>query len=659
MKSRNLLPFIILIAGAIWINMWSDGVQKPGEVLGSVEYFKEKDGFQNLTISEALALPDSLFRTQDPCCNIGLSKRAVWFRFQERNTMPKKEDFLVEVVNPSIESIHFFQINRGIPVDSFVTGANFKFWQRPDTSAKASDNRNFVFPVKIQKDSSVWCYLKVESEYPLSLRILFFEKEERVQQQQRYVDILMTVFYVMCILFLVLAAILIDSIQQPFHWHYFMYVLLTTLFIPAHLGVGFRYIWPNHPEFQFVVPMALNNLRLIFGIQFFRYYFELPKVAPRFNLVVNWAIGIFSFTLFIQIIHRFVDTWLFVGWVFYPFFAILLIFCLFVLGWLFREMLFHRRGRFTWVYMIVALNFLGVAITSQQYTGITWLQKFGMGWIDLDVADKVLTLGGVANTFFLSPLVIVAFFLEMVLVFNISNKRYLHLIEKGQKSLIRLAKARETSHNALIIGAENERKRIARDLHDGACVNLAAINMKMDSLAEELRDDPVLSSKIAEMAEDVSATFREVRGISHDLMSKSLEKTGLRAAVEELAMRSERTQAGLKVNLFVNYPLESIGKVAKIHLYRMVQELLGNILKHAKASEVNLQMLEHERFLLITVEDNGIGFDSTIGDTDGIGLSNVRTRTEMLHGKLHLESTPGNGTFVSIEIPRNELGQDH
>ncbi len=656
MKKQRFLPLLALILGVISLNIWADGVPKPGEVLGTIEYFKETETLQHLKIREVKALPDSLFRTQDPCCNIGLSKKAVWFRFQEKNTRSLKEDFLVEVVNPSIESLHFYQINHNLLVDSFVTGASFKFWQRPDTSFRSSNTRNFVFPLKIQKDSTTWCYLRIASEYPLSLRILFFEKEERVLHQQRNVDILMTIFYTLCLVFLALAAILSISIQQPFHWYYFMYVLLTALFIPAHLGVGFRYIWPNYPEVQFVAPMALNNLRLIFGLQFFRYYFYLPKSAPGFNRLVNWATGIFSLTLFIQLIHRSVDTWLFIGWVFYPFFALLFLFCLFVLGWLLRQMFLRKGARFTWVHVIVALNFLGVAITSQQYTGITWLQKFGMGWIDLDVADKVLTVCGVANTFFLSPLVIAVFFLEMVMVFFISNKRYLHLIDKGQKAQMKLAKAREASLSALIIGAENERKRIARDLHDGACVNLAAINMKMDLMTEDLTDNPVLASKFAEMAEDIDATFREVRGISHDLMSKSLEKTGLRSAVEELALRNERAMKGLKINLFINFPLESVGDIAKIHLYRIVQELLGNILKHAKAKEANLQMLENDLFLLITIEDDGVGFDSNIGDSDGIGLSNVRNRTEMLHGQMHLESFPGKGTFVSIKIPKNELG---
>ncbi len=655
MKISNLLAIFALIALAVWLNIWADKVPKPGEIRGSIEYFIERDGHKNLNIKDILALPDSVFRTQERCCNIGLSRQAIWFRFQEKNTQPSKEDFLVEVVNPSIESLLFFQVNGTTPVASFVTGASYKYWQRPDTSSRAANNRNFIFPIKIAKDSSSWCYLKAKSVYPLSLRILFFEKDVRMQQQQRNVDILMTIFYVMCVVFLLLAAILIQSIQQPFHWHYFMYVLLTTMFVPAHLGLGFRYIWPEYPDLQFVIPMALNNLRLIFGIQFFRYYFDLPKTAPRFNKVVNWTIGIFCFTLLIQLIHRAFDPWLFVGWVFYPFFGLLVMFSLFVLAWLFRQIFLRRYGRITWIYVIVALNFLGVAITSQQYTGFTWLERFGMSWVDLDIADKVLTACGVANTFFLSPVVIAAFFIEMVLVFNISNKRYLKLIEKGQKAQMRLAKAREASLSALIMGAENERKRIARDLHDGACVNLAAINMKMDSLAEELGKSPELASKITEIAEDIGLTFKEVRGISHDLMSKSLEKTGLRAAVEELAIRSERAQSGLRINLFVNYPLETIGSFSKIHLYRMLQELLGNVLKHAKATEVNLQMLESDLFLLITVEDNGVGFDSKLVASDGIGLSNVRNRADMLQGQMHLDAAIGRGTFISIEIPKKEL----
>jgi signal transduction histidine kinase len=244
----------------------------------------------------------------------------------------------------------------------------------------------------------------------------------------------------------------------------------------------------------------------------------------------------------------------------------------------------------------------------------------------------------------------------MVLVFNFAARRHLRLIEKNQKAELRIARAREEGLNALIIGVENERKRIARDLHDGACVNLAAINMKVDALREDVSANPALVSKIADIADDLDQTYREVRGISHDLMSKSLDSTGLQTALEELAVRMQQAQKGLSVNFYANYPLDRVNDLAKIHLYRIAQELLANVLKHAHSSNVNVQLLEDEGNLLLTVEDDGRGFNVEKAlSNGGIGLSNIRARVEVLHGKLHLDSAAEKGTFVSIEIPRSSM----
>ena len=196
-----------------------------------------------------------------------------------------------------------------------------------------------------------------------------------------------------------------------------------------------------------------------------------------------------------------------------------------------------------------------------------------------------------------------------------------------------------------------QRRAIARELHDGACVNLAAINMKVDALRDELSSDPALAQKMADIADDLETTYREVRGISHDLMSKSLDTTGLQTALEDLAARMQQAQPGLAVHFYTNYPLDRVSNLSKIHLYRIAQELLANVLKHARARSVNLQLLEDEGNLLLTVEDDGQGFDAASNGTDGIGLSNIRTRVEVLRGKMHLDSAPGKGTFISIEIP--------
>lgn len=577
-------------------------------------------------------LPDSLFETRNPCCNFIRDDRGTyWLRFALKNT-GAEERFIVEVVNPFINHITYFSLH---------TKADTMYMTGTDSSFAARYNphfRNFLFPAKIAADSTAWIYLRLRSDTPLHLRILVFAEQERIEGGHQQ-DILMVIFYVFSALFLILLAILTVVSKQPFHWYYFGYVLLTALFIPAHLGLGFMYIWKNSGELQHIVPMALNNLRLVFGIQFFRLYFDLPGVAPRFNRLIDLAIGIFLVILLLGIFTREVFI-LFVGFLF--------LFSLAMLAWLLRELFFKRRRQFSWLLLVVALNFIGVTVTSLQH----------LGWGTFDVFDQLLAMFGIANTFFLSPFVIGAFFLEQVLVFNFAVRRYLRLIEKNQKNELHVARVKEEGLKALILGVENERKRIARELHDGACVNLAAINMKMDALRDDCASDPALAQKMADIADDLAMTYREVRGISHDFMSKALDTTGLHTALEDLVARIQQAQPGLAVHFYANYPLDKVNNLVKIHLYRISQELLANVMKHAHARSASLQLLEDEENLLLTVEDDGRGFDVAGNDTEGIGIFNIRIRVEVLHGKIHLDSTPGKGTFVSIEIPGSALTSD-
>ncbi len=635
---------LVAVSGIKWFSgLLIEGLPVPGEVPGEIGVYKEGAENHPMSVAELSRLPETAFAIREDCCEFGTPRGPIWLRFKVKNDSTltlfdkTKTHFFTEIINPFIPKITYYELSEtDVLRDSFATGSkDFTFSERPDTN-----NRNFRFPLTLAPDSTAQVFIRIESDAPLHLRILFFEQGERIGHQQWVVDILMTIFLVFCTLFLVLSGILIAVSREYFNWHYFFYILVTTLFILAHLGLGFRYVWPDHPVLQHIIPMALNTLRLVFGIQFFRLYFDLPRSAPRFDRFVRWSVRASIATLFFQIIAQ---AFGYFQWVIYPFSVFLMLFCVTMLVWVLFEMLFKKRTQFSFLILVIGLNFVGVGATTLQYLG------FSPAFID--VTADLLTAFGIANTFFLPPFVIAAFFLEMMLVFYFSVSRFLRLIEKNQRAELRIARAKEEGLNALVIGAENERKRIARDLHDGACVNLAAINMKMDVLREYLSDSPDMAERVRDIADDLDATYREVRGISHDLMSKALEKTGLPAALEELAVRARQAQPGLDVQLFSNYPLDEVGGLEKIHIYRMVQELLGNVLKHAKARHVNIQLLENEGNLLLTAEDDGQGFDPKKIESDGIGLSNIRTRAEVLRAKMHLDSAPGKGTFVSVEIP--------
>ena len=172
--------------------------------------------------------------------------------------------------------------------------------------------------------------------------------------------------------------------------------------------------------------------------------------------------------------------------------------------------------------------------------------------------------------------------------------------------------------------------------------------MKVNILRERWPD---AADAATDIAKDLEEIYREVRGISHDLMSKALEKTDLLPALEDLTAHIQQARPGLNVQFYANAQLDDLSNLTKIHLYRIVQELLANVLKHARATTVTLQILQDKGKLLLTVEDDGQGFHPATATSDGIGLANVRTRVEVLHGTMHLDAAPDRGTFISIEVP--------
>lgn len=580
--------------------------------------------------------------------HFGYEHKTLWVRFQLINKSSKNE-FVVEVVNPFIPGLRLYQLdqNGGLKAH-WETGVDSTFSKRP------KKHRNFQFPVQLSPGDSAWFYLAVAQDYLPDFKLLITEKTEREDTQQRFEDILLTIFFVFCTLYLLLSAILFSVTKQHAQWYYFGYVLLTAFFIQGHMGLGYRFVWKNAPSLQYILPQLLNILRLVFGLQFFRVYFDLPRYARRLNRFLHFTIVFFLAMSMLQIVYtlfRYHASGLAYARLVYfgymVFCAYLVCFSLILLVWVLRELFYKRRRRASWLFLVVALNFVGLATISFQY----------LGYQTIDIAAEAIgPYGERTRTFFIPTTMMAAFFIEMLLVFYFSIRKYIRLFEKDQRAQLKLAKAKEEGLQALVLGVENERRRIARDLHDGACVNLAAIKMKLDALREQVPEKKY-GTQMTNIAEDLEQTYREVRGISHDLMSKALEKTDLGSALEDLLVRIRQAQPRLNLQLYTNYTEEAVTGLTKIQLYRIVQELLGNVLKHAQAKNLTLQLLQDNGKMLLTVEDDGHGFDPVQAEarTEGIGLANVRTRVAVLHGTLHLESAPGRGTFISIEIPEAAL----
>lgn len=242
----------------------------------------------------------------------------------------------------------------------------------------------------------------------------------------------------------------------------------------------------------------------------------------------------------------------------------------------------------------------------------------------------------------------------LLLVKNARRKRLLAEQEKKIESQEKekLLKEQELhAIDAMIAGQEKERQRIASDLHDNVGGTLSAAKMQFEHL-RSLQDDPSDRSHLFEAVTNLlNAAYQEIRGMAHTKNSGVMAKDGLLPAVEKLAGNISSSQ-GLKVEVIGFGLTTQLDSALEINIFRMIQELLTNVIKHAQASEAFVSITQHEDSLNIMVEDNGLGFDSRKLQHDtGMGLGSIERRVEYMEGSMEVDSTLGKGTSISIDIP--------
>lgn len=234
-------------------------------------------------------------------------------------------------------------------------------------------------------------------------------------------------------------------------------------------------------------------------------------------------------------------------------------------------------------------------------------------------------------------------FVSIVLGIVLYRQRSTHyrqqLKDAAQQQQIQLTRA-------LMQGEEKERKRLAADLHDGLGGQLAGIKINLSRIATSTSHPDTQLQKVIEQL-DVSAN--ELRRIARNMMPESLLLMGLEPALKDMC-DSLNTEATTVV--FQPFGIHrNIHPEVQINIYRIVQELLTNAVRHAQASEILVQCSQNGTRFFITLEDNGKGFDpAAVVARPGIGMSNARSRVEYLNGKLDILSAPGEGTTINIEF---------
>lgn len=237
--------------------------------------------------------------------------------------------------------------------------------------------------------------------------------------------------------------------------------------------------------------------------------------------------------------------------------------------------------------------------------------------------------------------------LSIALLF-VSHKRKKHTLESKMHAAI--LEQQNIAAKEILAAEEKERKRIASDLHDGVGQMMSAVKMNLSSIASKLflnnEQDVALLEKTLALVDE---SCKEVRTVSHNMMPNALLKSGLSSAVKSFLDKIDHKK--IKVNLHTEGLENRLPDTIEIILYRIIQETVNNVIKHAQANQLDISLIKDKDGISCTIEDNGIGFNHSTNSSEGIGIKNIKARVAYLQGTVEWDSSINKGTLVAVHIP--------
>lgn len=248
----------------------------------------------------------------------------------------------------------------------------------------------------------------------------------------------------------------------------------------------------------------------------------------------------------------------------------------------------------------------------------------------------------------LGGIIIVVLLALIIVSFAIIYQRNLYAQQKKMHQLT-LTYQKDLLTSA-VQSQESERERIAQDLHDevGASLSTAKLfinQIQYETSGEEIRD---LAQQANQILGDI---VQDVRQITQNMSPALLESFGLAGAVNILLNRLKAN--GVQINYQVIGEFSKLNKEKQLALFRIIQEVIGNIVKHAAATHILVQLHHQQNVIMLSIVDNGCGFDTqvTSAGSTGIGMATIKARTGFLNGQLNLASVIGQGTRLELTIP--------
>ena len=595
----SILFFFFMLLGSFQLTNFSRYFNKPVFLVApdSTGYTPEK---------AVQSLQERNEKIKDGFFNAGFTKQAWWVMVRTEPT----EDSWIQIANPHINDIRIYEQQGGKWEEVYKSGDYYPYEQR------ILDDPDFWYPVKPAVHTYLMRIDKKGESLNIPLRLVTERSLAPYLSDRNFFN---GIFIGWVILLLLLNSFLWISLKDHIHLFYSLYVAFSVCWIISQWGIGFKNFWPDLPSFTSKSRPFFSNISYIFLLELTARFFTIPNTQRHYTK----AIRLLQILLLVSSIGLLLTDIPSSGPLLrYGYLTTMNIIWLLALGII---ILFIWKGYKTQkhlsLFFLVAFCFFSIYIVllllSQYNIGSDWMFYANM---------------------YGSP---VGFLGESTILFFGLTQRYNFYKREKEQAMQALEKEKRAAADKIIQTQEEERNRLARELHDGLGGLLGGIRM---GAHHRLKPYPAEQEWIAEQL-DLAVT--DLRNIAHDLMPVQLQEQGLDRVLEKAVARwnmGDELKVHYNSSIQQRYPLRT-----EAALYRIVLELMHNIKKHADATEVNIEIWEEEKTqrLTLLVEDNGKGFEA--GKEEGIGWKSIRQRVQYMEGKINIDSSH-RGTTVIIEI---------
>lgn len=492
--------------------------------------------------------------------------------------------------------------------------------------------RNLTFPVTMSADSMVHLFFKVQKTMVRHAVFNFNLSTEKIYIIDELKKNFLMFLYIGFFLFsLIFTAIMYYVFKERLHLYQLLYISLAIIFT-LYILHFFVYIFDGK---LFVIASSIPTPMLPFlcVLALYLVFMEIAQTS-RFSKI-----------------HRMLKTtlWL-LG------FTLLCSLCSYILYFFMPPVLFKKVDNILRLPTFIIVNIYGIVLL----ISIIYLFRKVAGYVRIFFSTLIISLffwvlafmefSGLGTYTIVPPNNLVVAHAIEIFVFLILSI-YQFWMERREKLALLESKLilQEKLINATFEAQEGERKRIARELHDGLGGFLSALRMMVNRKRNNINENQEIFQTFKEVEVKLDFAIKDVREISHNLMPTDFDSKDFSDILEE-HIQYQNVNGEILFEYYIDKKINEFPKLLLINIYRIALELLSNIQKHSGATKSSFQLIVHDDQILLQMDDNGNGFNSS-KINEGIGLKNIHSRVELYNGKINIDSGKL-GTTIIIEIPK-------